>query len=117
MLKSKSELEKLPKDSENIHASNWIKRYASQGKQYKAGYLLNEENIKQIMRLDEGYYIFRSIRNSPPYFEKRKKDVFAMIRQLQLPTWFMSLSSADTKWIYRPSEITEEITRWEALYG
>jgi hypothetical protein len=32
------------------------------------------------------------------YLEKRKKDLFAMIRQLGLPTWFGSLSSADTKW-------------------
>ena len=28
----------------------------------------------------------------------RKKDIFAMIRQLPLPTWFMSLSAADTRW-------------------
>jgi hypothetical protein len=32
------------------------------------------------------------------YLGKRKKDLFAMIRQLGLPTWFGSLSSADTKW-------------------
>jgi hypothetical protein len=31
----------------------------------------------------------------------RKKDVFAMIRQLGLPTWFGSFSSADTKWIVK----------------
>lgn len=36
--------------------------------------------------------------NSPPYLEKRKKDVFAMIRQLGIPTFFISLSAADTKW-------------------
>ncbi|VDH97073.1 Hypothetical predicted protein [Mytilus galloprovincialis] len=40
----------------------------------------------------------RSLRNSPVYLEKRKKDLFAMIRQLGLPTWFGSLSSADTNW-------------------
>ena len=28
----------------------------------------------------------------------QKKDIFAMIRQLSLPTWLMSLSAADTKW-------------------
>ena len=61
--------------------------------------VLDQENLDHLVRLDEGYYIFRSIRNSPAYFESRKKDVFAMIRQLGLPTWFMSLSSADSKWI------------------
>ena len=29
---------------------------------------------------------------------QEKKDIFAMIRQLSLPTWFMSLSAADTRW-------------------
>ena len=52
-----------------------------------------------MVKKDEGYYIFKQIRNSPAYLETRKKDVFAMIRQLGLPTWFMSLSSADTKWV------------------
>ena len=61
--------------------------------------VLNEENVKKLVRLDEGYRIFRTLRNSPPYLESRKKDLFAMIRQLGLPTWFMSLSAADTKWI------------------
>ena len=40
---------------------------------------------------------FKQLRNSPAYLETRKKDVFAIIRQLGLPTWFMSLSSADTR--------------------
>ena len=30
--------------------------------------------------------------------EARKKNIFAMVRQLSLPTWFMSLSTADTRW-------------------
>lgn len=50
------------------------------------------------MNLDEGYFIFRTLRNSPVYLEKRKQDLFAMIRQLGLPTWLGSFSSADTKW-------------------
>lgn len=35
---------------------------------------------------------------SPPYFEKCKKDLFAMIRQLGNPTWFCSFSAAETRW-------------------
>ena len=31
-------------------------------------------------------------------YSQGKKDIFAMIRQLSLPTWFMSLSAADTRW-------------------
>ena len=29
---------------------------------------------------------------------RKEKDIFAMIRQLSLPIWFMSLSAADTRW-------------------
>ena len=38
------------------------------------------------------------MRNLPPYIESKKKSVFAMIRQLGLPCWFISLSAADTHW-------------------
>ena len=60
--------------------------------------LLQPNALERMVHLDEGFYIFKSIRNSPAYLEKRKKDVFAMIRQLGLPTWFGSFSAADTKW-------------------
>ena len=56
----------------------------------------NTNYLDKLINLDEGYYIFRQLRNSPAYLETRKKDIFAMIRQFSLPTWFMSLSAADT---------------------
>ena len=59
--------------------------------------MLDNVTQRTITNLDEGYYIFRTIRNYPSYLDMCKKDM-AMIRQLGLPTWFMSLSSADTKW-------------------
>ena len=42
--------------------------------------------------------MLRNVRGSPPYFEKCKKDLFAMIRQLGNPTWFCSFSAAETRW-------------------
>jgi hypothetical protein len=69
-----------------------------QSNRFTAGQMLNEETQKKITRLDEGYYIFRTIRNSPPYLNMCKKEIMAMIRQLGLPQWFISLSAADTKW-------------------
>lgn len=38
------------------------------------------------------------IKSSPPYFEKDKKDIFAMIHQLGSATLFCSFSSAETQW-------------------
>ena len=75
-----------------------LRRCKTKGKNYKVRDVLDNSTVDNIVRLDEGYYILRTIRNSPPYLEKRKKDVFAMIRQLGIPTWFTSLSAADTRW-------------------
>ena len=45
--------------------------------------------------------IFKRIqRGSPPYFEKAKKDLFAMIRQLGPATLLCSFSSAETQWLH-----------------
>ena len=60
--------------------------------------LLDKEQQNNIVKLDEGYYIFHTIRNSPAYFETKKKDVMAMVCQLGIPTIFSSLSAADTRW-------------------
>ena len=60
--------------------------------------LLEKEQQNNIVKLDEGYYIFCTIKNSPAYFETKKKDVMAMVHQLGIPTIFFSLSAADTRW-------------------
>ena len=60
--------------------------------------ILDDTNRQKLINLDEGYYIFRTIRNSPAYLNKRKKDAFAMIRQLGFPSLFISQSCAETKW-------------------
>ena len=61
--------------------------------------LQDKEQQNNIVKLDEGYYIFCTIRNSPAYFETKKKDVMAMVCQLGIPTIFFSLSAADTRWL------------------
>lgn len=61
--------------------------------------VLSEDSVNEIMRLNEGYKVLRTLRGSPPYWERAKKDIYAMIRQLGIPTWFCSFSSAETKWL------------------
>ena len=75
-----------------------VRRCKRKGKKITAAEARNSEYLDKLVNLDEGYYIFRQLRNSPAYLEARKKDIFAMIRQLSLPTWFMSLSATDTRW-------------------
>ena len=91
-------LKKIQMKHINDRVNLALRRCKSEGKKWTVRDFLNPSTVNDIVKLDEGYYIFRSLRNSPVYLEKRKKDVFAMIRQLGLPTWFGSFSSADTNW-------------------
>ena len=75
-----------------------VRRCKKRGQKITAAEARDSNYLNKLVNLDEGYYIFRQLRNSPAYLETRKKDIFAMIRQLSLPTWFMSLSAADTRW-------------------
>ena len=75
-----------------------VRRCKTKGKCYTAGYILKDNMGESLVKLDEGYKIFRTIRNSPQYWENQKKEVFAMIRQLGLPTLFVSLSANDLHW-------------------
>ena len=58
----------------------------------------SEDYLNKLVHLDEGFRVLKNVRGSPPYFEKCKKDLFAMIRQLGNPTWFCSFSAAETRW-------------------
>ncbi|XP_062567926.1 uncharacterized protein LOC134230168 [Saccostrea cucullata] len=75
-----------------------LRKCKTKGRSITANEIKNPEHVNSLVRHDEGFFVFRQLRNSPAYLETRKKDVFAMIRQLGLPTWFMSLSAADTRW-------------------
>ena len=75
-----------------------VRRCKTKGKTYTAGFILKDNMGESLIRLDEGYRIFKTIRNSPQYWEQQKKDVFAMIRQLGIPTLFLSFSANDLHW-------------------
>jgi hypothetical protein len=48
--------------------------------------------LENLIKFDEGYKFLRALRGSPPYFEKAKEDLFAMIQQLDLASLFCSFS-------------------------
>ncbi|XP_076849952.1 uncharacterized protein LOC143498932 [Brachyhypopomus gauderio] len=60
--------------------------------------LTNREALQNIFNFDEGYKFLRPIRGTPPFWQSVQKDLFAMVRQLGIPTWFCSFSSADLRW-------------------
>lgn len=87
-----------------------------QGQKYTAAQILDSQTADSIVRLNEGFHVLRNLRGSPPYWEKAKRDIFAMIRQLGLPTWFCSFSAAETKWtplLRTLGELIENVTYTE----
>ena len=69
-------------------------------KSLKAGDLKKDGGLEKPVHHDGGYKFLRALRGSPPYFEKAKRDLFAMMRQLGTATLFCSFSSAETQWIH-----------------
>ena len=51
-----------------------------------------------MIRTDEAYKFLKIVRGSPAYFQRVMYDVLAMMRQLVLPTWFLTLSAAEIQW-------------------
>jgi hypothetical protein len=47
----------------------------------------------------------RQIPGSPPYWQKFMYEVVAMIKQLGIPTWFMTLSCADLRAVVCNSQV------------
>ena len=50
-----------------------LRRKKTKGKKYHTKDVLDDVQRSQMVSLDERFYIFRTIHNSPPYLEKRKK--------------------------------------------
>ena len=68
------------------------------GQTLTAGHLKNPEIVQNMIRIDEAYKFLKNVRRSPTYFQRVMYDVLAMIRQLGVPTWFLTLSAADMQW-------------------
>ena len=83
-----------------LDKANICIRKTKKNQDLTAAYLRSSENVEKLCRLNEGFRIFKDLRGSPPYWEPTKKDLFAMIRRLGIPTWFMSFSSAETRWTH-----------------
>ena len=50
-----------------------IRRYKNKGKKITAAEARDSTYLDKLVKLDEGYYIFRQLRNSPAYLEAKKK--------------------------------------------
>jgi hypothetical protein len=55
-------------------------------------------NFEKILKSNIGYIYFKNICISLEYFQLIKKNVFAMIRKLGPPTFFIAFTSAEHQW-------------------
>ena len=58
----------------------------------------DREHLENLISKDQAYLFMRQIPASPPYWQNFMYEVVAMVKQLGIPTWFMTLSCADLRW-------------------
>jgi hypothetical protein len=58
----------------------------------------NKPNLDNIFKSYLGYHDLEGLCNSPDYFESYKKNIFAIIQQLGLPTFFVTFTSTKRLW-------------------
>ena len=58
----------------------------------------NSQAFQNLLFQDQAYLFLRQIPGSPPYWQKFMYEIVAMVKQLGIPTWFMTLSCADLRW-------------------
>ncbi|XP_062571568.1 uncharacterized protein LOC134233602 [Saccostrea cucullata] len=56
------------------------------------------EILSRLLKNDEAVRFMQPIRGTPAYWSSAQKDLFAMLRQLGIPTWFCSFSAAEHRW-------------------
>ncbi|XP_026187397.1 uncharacterized protein LOC113145179 [Mastacembelus armatus] len=57
-----------------------------------------KDSLKELLEVDDGYRFLQPIRGTPAFWQTAQKDLIACVRQLGIPTWFCSFSSADLRW-------------------
>ena len=65
------------------------------GKKITAKEVKSKANLEKTLKTPIAYRSLKVIRTSPDYYENMKKDLFAMIRQLGPPSFFVTFTSAE----------------------
>ena len=57
-----------------------------------------KESVKSFVANDEAYSFMNTMKGTPAYWKRFLFEVLAMVKQLGVPTFFMTLSCADLRW-------------------
>ena len=60
--------------------------------------VLNDESLEKKVEDDEAFKFLKKVRSSPAFWQQKQRELMSMIRQLGCPTFFLTLSAAETKW-------------------
>ncbi|XP_071142171.1 uncharacterized protein [Mytilus edulis] len=74
------------------------KQKSEDGQKVNASMLTKPDNLKKILKSDVGFRFLQPVRGTPPYWERTMKDLYAMIRQIGIPTFFLTFSAGETRW-------------------
>lgn len=87
---------------DRIRSQTWIKLRKGQfhSQRYSAKEVRSPDFRNAVVNTDVAFRDLKDVRGSPGYWEAVKKALFAMFRQLGKPTFFFSLSMADTQWVH-----------------
>ena len=79
------------------------------GKNISAGMLSSnfKETVKNFVVNEEAYTFMNSVKGSAAYWKNMLSDVLAMVKQLGIPSFFMTLSCADLRWDELPYIISK----------
>lgn len=70
----------------------------STGKKVTPEMLQDPNTLSKMINKDEALRFMQPIRGTPSYWQTAQKDLFAMLRQIGIPTWFCSFSAAEFRW-------------------
>lgn len=68
------------------------------GQSITASHLKSNVQSLNLIFKDQAYLFLRQIPGTPPYWQKFMYEVVAMVKQLGISTWFMTLSCDDLRW-------------------
>ena len=61
--------------------------------------VLNDDNMEMMIENDYAFKFLKTIRSTPAFWQQKQKELMSMMRQLGCPTFFLTLSAAETMWL------------------
>ena len=83
----------------NIGVSLCLRRgKLSHGNRITAGMLRSTSNVHEMMYKEQAFKFLQTVRGTPQFWAKMTYEVLAMLKQLGVPTFFITLSADDYHW-------------------